>query len=68
MCVPRCVQSERLLKLQLEDLREFIQEDLGVSFYLPDDTVVEQLHAAMAELRSKKLDLPPPGLSLTPDP
>uniref|UniRef100_A0A8C4Z4K7 Si:dkeyp-19e1.3 n=1 Tax=Gadus morhua TaxID=8049 RepID=A0A8C4Z4K7_GADMO len=54
------LHKKRLLKLQLEDLREFIQEDLGVSFYLPDDTVVEQLHASMEELRSKKLDLPPP--------
>ncbi|CAL8359906.1 unnamed protein product [Lota lota] len=57
------LHRKRLLKLQLEDLREFIQEDLGVSFFLPDDTVVEQLHAAMAELRSKKLDLPPPAKS-----
>ncbi|XP_030222727.1 TBC1 domain family member 3K [Gadus morhua] len=57
------LHKKRLLKLQLEDLREFIQEDLGVSFYLPDDTVVEQLHASMEELRSKKLDLPPPAKS-----
>lgn len=56
-----CVYSERLLKCQLEDLREFLQEELGVSFSLPDDVVVEQLQAAMSELRSKKLDLPPPG-------
>lgn len=56
-----CVQSERLLKLQLEELREFLQEQLAVSFFLPDDVVVEQLQAAMSELRSKKLDQPPPG-------
>lgn len=56
-----CVQSERLLKLQLEDLREFLQEQLAVSFFLPDDVVVEQLQVAMSELRSKKLDQPPPG-------
>lgn len=55
------VQSERLQKLQLEDLREFLQEQLAVSFFLPDDVVVEQLQAAMSELRSKKLDQPPPG-------
>lgn len=59
MCV--CVQSERLLKLQLEELREFLQEQLAVSFFLPDDVVVEQLQVAMSELRSKKLDQPPPG-------
>lgn len=56
-----CVQSERLQKLPLEELREFLQEQMGVSFFLPDDVVVEQLHAAMSELRSKKLDQPPPG-------
>lgn len=56
-----CVQSERLQKLQLEDLREFLQEQLAVSFFMPDDVVVEQLQAAMSELRSKKLDQPPPG-------
>lgn len=56
-----CVQSERLQKLQLEDLREFLQEQLAVSFFLPDDVVVEQLQGAMSELRSKKLDQPPPG-------
>uniref|UniRef100_A0A671XSF7 Si:dkeyp-19e1.3 n=1 Tax=Sparus aurata TaxID=8175 RepID=A0A671XSF7_SPAAU len=51
---------KRLQKLQLEDLREFLQEQLAVSFFLPDDVVVEQLQAAMSELRSKKLDQPPP--------
>jgi len=56
-----CVSSERLQKFQLEDLREFLQEQLAVSFLLPDDVVIEQLQAAMSELRSKKLDQPPPG-------
>lgn len=28
---------------------------------MPDDAVVEQLQTAMTELRSKKLDQPPPG-------
>lgn len=55
------VQSERLLKLQLEDLREFLQEQLAASFLLPDDVVIEQLQACMSELRGKKLDQPPPG-------
>ncbi|KAG7268660.1 hypothetical protein CRUP_018371 [Coryphaenoides rupestris] len=57
------IHRKRLLKLQLEDLREFIQEDLGETFYLPDDTVVEHLQTAMSELRSKKLDFPPPAKS-----
>lgn len=65
MCL-RCVQSEHLQKLLLEDLREFLQERLAVSFFLPDDVVIEQLQAAMAELRSKKLDQPPPGADVFP--
>lgn len=58
-----CDPSERLLKFQLEELREFLQEQLAVSFFLPDDEVVEQLQDAMSELRGKKLDQPPPGAS-----
>ncbi|XP_029289336.1 USP6 N-terminal-like protein [Cottoperca gobio] len=57
------LHKKRLQKLPLEDLREFIQEQLEVSFFLPDDVVVEQLQTAMAELRSKKLDQPPPAKS-----
>ncbi|XP_056137827.1 TBC1 domain family member 10B [Lampris incognitus] len=57
------LHKKRLLKHQLEDLREFLQEYLAVSFVMPDDVVVEQLQAAMSELRSKKLDLPPPAKS-----
>uniref|UniRef100_A0A4W5NV23 USP6 N-terminal-like protein n=1 Tax=Hucho hucho TaxID=62062 RepID=A0A4W5NV23_9TELE len=55
------IHKKRLLKLPLEDLREFLQEHLSSSFFLPDDVVVEQLQAAMAELRKMKLDLPPSG-------
>ncbi|KAM9754109.1 uncharacterized protein ACNS7B_007192 [Menidia menidia] len=57
------LHKKRLQKLQLEDLREFLQEQLAVSFFLHDDVVIEQLQAAMSELRSKKLDLPPPAKS-----
>ncbi|XP_037110408.1 USP6 N-terminal-like protein isoform X1 [Syngnathus acus] len=57
------LHKKRLLKFQLEDLREFLQEQLPASFLLPDDIVVEQLQAAMSELRSKKLDQPPPAKS-----
>ncbi|XP_068459138.1 USP6 N-terminal-like protein [Clinocottus analis] len=57
------LHKKRLQKLPLEDLREFLQEQVAVSFFLPDDVVVEQLQAAMSELRSKKLDQPPPAKS-----
>lgn len=57
------LHKKRLQKLPLEDLREFLQEELSVSFFLPDDLVIEQLQAAMTELRSKKLDHPPSAKS-----
>lgn len=57
------LHKKRLLKLPLEDLREFLQEELSVSFFLPDDVVIEQLQMAMSELRSKKLHHPPPAKS-----
>nr|XP_057931908.1 USP6 N-terminal-like protein isoform X1 [Doryrhamphus excisus] len=57
------LHKKRLLKFQLEDLREFLQEQLAASYFLPDDAVVEELQAAMTELRSKKLDQPPPAKS-----
>ncbi|XP_061891721.1 USP6 N-terminal-like protein [Entelurus aequoreus] len=57
------IHKKRLLRFQLEDLREFLQEQLAASYFLPDDVVVEQLQVAMAELRSKKLDQPPPAKS-----
>ncbi|XP_054475722.1 USP6 N-terminal-like protein [Anoplopoma fimbria] len=57
------LHKKRLQKFPLEDLREFLQEQVAVSFFLPDDGVVEHLQAAMSELRSKKLDLPPPAKS-----
>ncbi|XP_074534500.1 uncharacterized protein LOC141797023 [Halichoeres trimaculatus] len=57
------LHKKRLLRLQLEDLREFLQEQLAVSFFLPDDVVVEHLQTSMSELRSKKLDQPPSAKS-----
>ncbi|KAM9377884.1 uncharacterized protein KZ484_010174 isoform 2-T2 [Pholidichthys leucotaenia] len=57
------LHKKHLLKLQLEDLREFLQEQLAASYLLPDDAVIEHLQATMSELRSKKLDLPPPAKS-----
>ncbi|MCI4381684.1 hypothetical protein PGIGA_G00254790 [Pangasianodon gigas] len=53
------IHKKRLLKMPLEDLREFLQESISSSFQLSDDAVIEQLQAAMAELRKMKLDLPP---------
>ncbi|XP_024138025.1 USP6 N-terminal-like protein [Oryzias melastigma] len=57
------LHRKRLQNLQLEDLREFLQEQLAASFLFQDDVVVEHLQAAMSELRSKKMNLPPPAKS-----
>lgn len=57
------LHKKRLQKLPLEDLREFLQEELSTSFFLPDDVVIEQLQVSMSELRSKKLDHPPSAKS-----
>uniref|UniRef100_A0AAY4CKH8 Rab-GAP TBC domain-containing protein n=1 Tax=Denticeps clupeoides TaxID=299321 RepID=A0AAY4CKH8_9TELE len=57
------IHKKRLLKMGLEDLREFLQEQISESFNLSDDIVIEQLQASMSELRKMKLDLPPPGTS-----
>ncbi|XP_062847046.1 USP6 N-terminal-like protein [Trichomycterus rosablanca] len=53
------IHKKQLLKKPLEDLREFLQESIASSFHLSDDAVIEQLQAAMSELRKMKLDLPP---------
>lgn len=55
------VRTERLVKMSLEELREFLQERIAQTLFYSDDVIVEQLQAAMAELRKMKLDLPPPG-------
>lgn len=52
---------ERLLKMTLEDLREFLQEKIAASLQYEDDAVIEQLQVSMTELRKMKFDLPPPG-------
>ncbi|MBN3304620.1 USP6 N-terminal-like protein [Amia ocellicauda] len=57
------LHKKRLLKMSLEDLREFLQEKIAASFISNDDMVIEQLQASMSELRKMKLDLPPPGKS-----
>ncbi|XP_026058859.1 USP6 N-terminal-like protein [Carassius auratus] len=50
-----------LLKMSLEDLREFLQERIASSFNMSDDAVIEHLQSSMSELRRMKLDLPPPA-------
>ncbi|XP_029438519.1 uncharacterized protein LOC115079276 isoform X2 [Rhinatrema bivittatum] len=55
------LHKKRLLKMSLEDLREFLQEKISKSLNYDDDIVVEQLQTSMAELRKIKLDLPPPA-------
>ncbi|KAF5903305.1 USP6 N-terminal-like protein [Clarias magur] len=53
------IHKKRLLKMPLEDLREFLQESISSSFHLNDDVVIEQLQGSLSELRKMKLDLPP---------
>ncbi|KAG8001085.1 USP6 N-terminal-like protein [Nibea albiflora] len=55
------IHKKRLLKMSLEELREFLQERIAQTFFFSDDVIVEQLQGAMTELRKMKLDLPPPG-------
>ncbi|XP_013916348.1 PREDICTED: USP6 N-terminal-like protein [Thamnophis sirtalis] len=57
------LHKKRLLKMSLEDLREFLQEKIAASLQFEDDAVIEHLQASMAELRKMKLDLPPPAKS-----
>ncbi|XP_062973147.1 USP6 N-terminal-like protein [Elgaria multicarinata webbii] len=57
------LHKKRLLKMTLEDLREFLQEKTAASLQFEDDIVIEQLQASMAELRKMKFDLPPPAKS-----
>ncbi|XP_036399529.1 USP6 N-terminal-like protein [Megalops cyprinoides] len=57
------LHKKRLVKMCLEDLREFLQEKIARSLTWNDDVVIEQLQASMSELRKMKLDLPPPAKS-----
>ncbi|XP_068177927.1 USP6 N-terminal-like protein isoform X4 [Antennarius striatus] len=60
------VHKKRLMKMPLEELREFLQERISHTFLHGDDVIVEQLQASMMELRKMKLDLPPPGKEESP--
>ncbi|RMC00244.1 hypothetical protein DUI87_22849 [Hirundo rustica rustica] len=55
------LHKKRLLKMTLEDLREFLQERIAASLQYEDDAVIEQLQVSMTELRKMKFDLPPPA-------
>ncbi|XP_062845883.1 USP6 N-terminal-like protein [Trichomycterus rosablanca] len=55
------LHKKRLLKMSLEEMREFLQENMAESFGFDDDFVIQQLQVSMAELRRMKLDLPPPA-------
>ncbi|KAM6273996.1 USP6 N-terminal-like protein isoform 2-T3 [Porphyrio hochstetteri] len=55
------LHKKRLLKMSLEDLREFLQEKIAGSLQYEDDAVIEQLQVSMTELRKMKFDLPPPA-------
>ncbi|XP_015268609.1 PREDICTED: uncharacterized protein LOC107112056 [Gekko japonicus] len=57
------LHKKPLLKMSLEDLREFLQEKTAASLQFEDDAVIEELQASMAELRKMKFDLPPPAKS-----
>ncbi|XP_064019182.1 USP6 N-terminal-like protein isoform X2 [Pogoniulus pusillus] len=55
------LHKKRLLKMPLEELREFLQEHTAASLHYEDDAVIEQLQLSMTELRKMKFDLPPPA-------
>lgn len=55
------LHKKRLLKMTLEDLREFLQEKIAASLQYEDDAVIDQLQVSMSELRKMKFDLPPPA-------
>nr|XP_033784442.1 uncharacterized protein LOC117352238 isoform X2 [Geotrypetes seraphini] len=55
------LHKKHLLKMSLEELREFLQEKIARSLSYDDDIVVDHLQASMTELRKIKLDLPLPA-------
>ncbi|KAJ7329267.1 hypothetical protein JRQ81_015441 [Phrynocephalus forsythii] len=55
------LHRKHLMKLQMEELVQFLQETLAKDFFFEDDFVIDQLHSSMAELKRAKLDLPAAG-------
>ncbi|XP_062990814.1 USP6 N-terminal-like protein [Elgaria multicarinata webbii] len=52
------LHRKHLMKLQMEELVQFLQETLAKDFFFEDDFVIDQLQSSMAELKRAKLDLP----------
>ncbi|XP_061494322.1 USP6 N-terminal-like protein isoform X2 [Rhineura floridana] len=55
------LHRKHLMKLQMEELVQFLQETLAKDFFFEDDFVIDQLQSSMAELKRAKLDLPATG-------
>ncbi|NWV66283.1 US6NL protein, partial [Malurus elegans] len=55
------LHRKHLMKLQMEELVEFLQESLSKDFFYEDDFVIEQLQNSISELKRAKLDLPVAG-------
>ncbi|XP_040403067.1 USP6 N-terminal-like protein isoform X5 [Cygnus olor] len=55
------LHRKHLMKLQMEELVEFLQETLAKDFFYEDDFVIEQLQNSISELKRAKLDLPVAG-------
>ncbi|NXV67377.1 US6NL protein, partial [Molothrus ater] len=55
------LHRKHLMKLQMEELVEFLQESLAKDFFYEDDFVIEQLQNSISELKRAKLDLPVAG-------
>ncbi|NXJ46188.1 US6NL protein, partial [Spizaetus tyrannus] len=55
------LHRKHLMKLQMEELVEFLQESLAKDFFYEDDFVIDQLQNSLSELRRAKLDLPVAG-------
>ncbi|XP_044283943.1 USP6 N-terminal-like protein isoform X2 [Varanus komodoensis] len=55
------LHRKHLMKLQMEELVQFLQETLAKDFFFEDDFVIDQLQSSMAELKRAKLDLPVAG-------
>ncbi|NXP82759.1 US6NL protein, partial [Ramphastos sulfuratus] len=55
------LHRKHLMKLQMEELVEFLQESLAKDFFYEDDIVIDQLQNSISELKRAKLDLPAAG-------
>ncbi|NXV94396.1 US6NL protein, partial [Calonectris borealis] len=55
------LHRKHLMKLQMEELVEFLQDSLAKDFFYEDDFVIDQLQNSISELKRAKLDLPVAG-------